>query len=189
MKKIVLIALVFLIQGCISSKFVSSKLLDEDLSLSGKTIKAYNTLDIRTEEFGEKMLASLNQQIISIFENKKIITTVLNFKDSKVGSRYMVSGSGTVPIEDFVDQYESQESEEGVNYRLLVIPSQMTVSGAWRFFNITWILEDVKTGLPVWKGISRGEHLVQFHINEMPEKRASLIVESLFSELEKSNVF
>lgn len=189
MKSVFLLSLAFLLQGCISSKFVSSSLIDKQLKLEGEIVYIYNTLDIRTEEFSQEMLVFLNQQIVSRFKEKNVSTNVFNFKESKVGTTYMVAGSGTIPIDQFTSQYKSQEVDNNVNFRLLVIPSQMTVSGPWRFFTISWILVDVDTGLVVWKGVSKGEHLVQFTINEMAEKRASQIVDGLFAELEKAKLF
>lgn len=65
----------------------------------------------------------------------------------------------------------------------------MTISGAWRFFDVTWILEEASSDSTVWRGVSQGEHLVSWNIDEMYEARASQIVESLFAELERSNMF
>lgn len=188
MRFILLIASVVFLQACVSSKFVSSKVLEQELNLKGKSVVTYNTLDIRTSELGEAMLESLNSQLQQRFSQKNVKADVLNFKSSKIGTSYMVAGSGIVPMEEFVAQYKEKEAEDNVDYRLLILPSQMTVSGAWRFFDITWILVDVRTERTVWQGVSKGEHLVQWSINEMPEKRAALIVDSLFAELEKAKV-
>ncbi|WP_126777489.1 hypothetical protein [Aliidiomarina sanyensis] len=168
---------------------MASELIQEDLKLTGTNIVAYNMLDIRAGELSHQMLGSLNRQLISEFEKRNVDAVVREFRRSDAGTAYVVSGSGRIPLREFVTQYAQNEQDTSVKYRLLIIPSHMTISGAWRFFDVTWILEEVSSDSTVWRGVSQGEHLVSWNIDEMYEARASQIVESLFAELERSNMF
>lgn len=189
MKKLAPICLMFALSACVSNKFVASNKIDNNLNLKNSTIHAYSMLDIRESEFGEKMLSSLNANISEKFKSRGIESTVNVFKESKTAQLFSISNSGVLPVEEFVKEKTNEENISNVKYRLIILPSQMTVSGSWRFFKITWILQDAKTSKMVWKGISQGEHLVQFSVNESPDSRAEIISKSLFAQLDAANVF
>ncbi|MBV1928263.1 MAG: hypothetical protein KUG81_01970 [Gammaproteobacteria bacterium] len=189
---LVVICMLFM-QGCVSNKFESSQLIYNELELTEKNVVAYSALDIREEQFGDKMLSSFKEQLISRFDKYGVKTTVLNYNDSEVGTAPYVSGkmSGSVSfsMDKFISQYQNLEVKNSADYRLSIIPSKMTISGSLIDFDITWLLIDAKSNLLVWKGVSKGTHNVMFSANEMPEMRALLLVDSLFSELNGSNIF
>jgi hypothetical protein len=185
MYKVVFVLVVALIQGCASNKFVQTKIYQDGISLKGKSMYVYSFMDIRDSEFGANMLKSLNKQLISGFEVEGTKVDVLDFSDSEAAMSYSMSNSGQLPVEAFISKNQDAEQFFNADYRLLIVPSQMTLQGAWKHYDVRWNLIDAKTNKIVWRAISEGSHLTGMHNDENPDGRAKTILKGLFLQLKK----
>jgi len=183
MYKVVLVLLFVLIQGCASNKFTKTEIYQDGVSLKGQSILVYSFLDIRKKEFGTKMLKSLNNQLISGFQAENINAEVIDFLDSEAALSFSISNSGQLPVEAFVNKNMENENAFGSHFRLIIIPSQMTIQGANKHYEIRWNLVDSNTNTVVWKAFSEGSHSTWAHTDENPEGRAKAMLKYFFLNL------
>lgn len=188
MYKVVFFLIIALLQGCASNKFVQTKVYQDGISLNGKSVYVYSFMDIRDSEFGTKMLQSLDNQLISGFENEGVKAKVLDFLDSEAAISFSMSNSGELPLDAFVLKNQKDENSFGANFRLIIIPSQMTLQGAWKYYDVRWSLIDAKTNKIVWRAMSEGSHLTGMYNDENPDGRAQTILKELFLQLKKDKL-
>jgi hypothetical protein len=142
------------------------------------------------------MLMEFNRQLPAALEKRGVKSKVLPFKASELGRSFSMTeytsganGSGiNIPIKRTISLNAPDEKLLGAEYRLIVFPSQMTISGVWQFYDVRWDLVEVKTGRIFWTTTSHGKHLVGWKNDEQPEARAKTIVTSVLAEFGKSNL-
>ena len=188
MYKVVLLFLIVFLQGCASNSFVQTKTYQNGISLKDQSIYVYSFLDIRDNQFGSNMLKMLDEYIISDFQSENADVKVVRFLDSKIAKLHSVTNDTELPIDGFILENLENEQNFSANYRLIIIPSKMRLQGAWKHYDITWQLQNVKTNMIAWKAISEGSHLTTFYPDENPDERAKKIIDSLFIQLKKDKL-
>jgi hypothetical protein len=180
---------ILVLAACATNEFSQTRSLVNGLSLKNSKIIAYSFLDVRDAEFGPSMLNEFDRQLADELLKSGITLSILRFKDSALGQQYSFTNSGMqIPVRDTIVANLANERSMGADYRLIIFPSQMTLRGAWKFYDVRWDLLDVRTGKRVWSTTSRGRHLTAWKSDELPEARAKTMVDGIVEELRKSNL-
>lgn len=161
--------------------------------LTGASIYAYSFLDVREDVYTPKVLDQIKTDLAERFGLIGAKLTSLAFKDTEVARRYSSAvrpglNSTYVPVELVMLRNRGQEREAGAKYRLLIFPSNYTVSGSWRFYEIRWELIEVRSGRRVWGYTYSGKHLVLWRSSENSKARSKKIVDALFAQLVKDRL-
>jgi hypothetical protein len=155
------------------------------LSLKGEPVFVYSFLDIRKDEFGAKILAQFHSQLMDALKAGGVSPQLVLFADTTQGSlfvpaRKIANGQHTFerpPVLQTVHDNDAREKAAGTHYRLLVLPANYEVAGAWRYYTVRWIVMDAATDRILWKGDYKGSHLVMMRTNENSEGRGRKLVE------------
>jgi len=115
-------------------------------------------LDVRTGELGPNLLNEFDRQLTQQLAKSGITAKVLRFRDSEPGKQYSFTSTGM------------QIPEITTDYRLVIFPSQLTVAGAWRHYDVRWDLMDARNGKLVWSTQSK------------------TIVDGIIAEMQKSSL-
>jgi hypothetical protein len=168
---------------------ISTAPIAEGTSLKGAKLFSYSFLDVRDTEFGPSMLSEIDKQLAAELGKSNIVMKTLRFKDSEPAKFFVSTNAGmTVPVKQVLDSNAPEEVKFGADYRLVIFPSKMTLSGAWKFYDIRWDVFDVKTGKRVWGSISQGKHLTMWKADEDPQGRAKTIIDAVVGEMRKGGV-
>ena len=188
-RRIAILAMAATLVGCATNEFKTIASPTNGPSIRGSKIYAYSFLDLRDAELGPTMLSQIDLQLIQSLANASVSVKVLRFKDSDIGRSYATTNSGmSVPVRQTIESNSQEEKAYGAAYRLVIFPSKMTLSGAWKFYDIRWDLIDVKSGNRVWSSSSQGKHLTMWKNDEEPEARAKVIVDGVIAEFKKSGL-
>jgi hypothetical protein len=175
--------------ACATNKFTKTQSLVNGVSLANSRIFVYSFLDIRDAEFGPNMLIEFDKQFIRDLKKSAVTAKVLRFKDSEAGKYFSFTNGGvSIPIRETLEKNADKERELNADYRLIIFPSKMTLSGAWKFYDIKWELISVKTGERVWATTSQGKHLNAWKNDEEPVARAKTIVDGIVTEMRSSKL-
>ena len=159
-------------------------------SLRDSFVYIYNFLDVREAEYGDKVLAQFDRQLIEALGKSHAGARVLRFRDSPVmrqsGQTY--TGVTNVPVAETIIANLADERAMGARYRLIVFPSSYSLAGAWRFYEVRWMLMDIRTGRRVWSYLYKGKHMVMWRTNENSEARGRKLVNAAWSELQKAGL-
>lgn len=157
--------------------------------LQGSSVYVYSFLDVRQNEYTSKVLDQFDADLTARLSGLTIGSNILRFRNSKMnradefyaGSQNLESRA--VPVMETV--YSNLREERGTHarFRLIVFPSSYTVSGAWRFYEIRFILMDAETGARLWSYDYSGKHMVMMKNSENAEGRSKKILDKLFVEL------
>lgn len=157
--------------------------------LQGSSVYVYSFLDVRQNEYTAKVLDQFDADLTARLSGLKIGSNILRFRNSKMnradefyaGSHNLESRA--VPVMETV--YSNLREERGTHarFRLIVFPSSYTVSGAWRFYEIRFILMDAETGARLWSYDYSGKHMVMMKNSENAEGRSKKILDKLFVAL------
>ena len=189
LKHLLAAAWVVVLSACAANEFVQTKTHVDSLSIRNSKLFIYSFLDVRTGELGPSLLDEFDRQLTQQLSKSGVTVAILRFKDSEPGKQYSFTSSGMqIPVRDTIVQNASNERAMGSDFRLIIFPSQMTVSGAWRFYNVRWDLVETRTGKLVWSTSSRGKHMNAWKNDEDPETRAKTIVDGIVEEMRKSNL-
>ncbi len=166
------------------------------LSLRGEPIFVYSFLDIRKAEFGDKVLAQFHSQLIDALKASEVNPQVLLFADTMQGSLFVPSrkafnGQKTYdapPVLQTIHDNASREQAVKARYRLLVLPANFELRGAWRYYTVRWIVMDAATDRILWRGDYKGSHLVMMRTNENSEGRGRKLVEGGLALMRSANL-
>ncbi|HIV71030.1 MAG TPA: hypothetical protein H9903_08880 [Candidatus Aquabacterium excrementipullorum] len=176
--------------GCATNSFRTMKPAAAGLSLKNTKVYAYSFLDLRDHEFGASMLGEIDRQLVEVLGQSGVTLKVLRFRESDIGRSFtMTSGGMYVPVRQTVESNAGPEKAFGTTYRLTIFPQKITLTGAWKHYEIRWDLFDVRTGQMVWSSLSEGKHLTLWKNDEQPQERAKTIVDSAVAEMKQSGLF
>ena len=185
-RRVVALGLSAALAGCATHQFTTTGPAAAGFSIRNTKVFAYSFLDLRDAEFGASMLAEVDKQLTQALAKSGVTVKVLRFKDSDVGHSFSATSGGmTVPVRQTIESNAKEEQALRADYRLIIFPSKMTLSGAWKFYDIRWELIEVRTGTRVWSSVSQGKHLTMWKNDEDPEGRAKTIVEGAIGEMKK----
>jgi hypothetical protein len=167
----------------------ASQTIVSSQSLAGKKVYVYDFLDIRKEEYTPKVLDQIEGQLNTLLTQHNISSTLIRFRNTADGQFYADnSTSSVIPVQQIVEHNFSKEEEFSADYRLIVFPSRYEVFGAWRYYNIRWVVMDAYSGKSVFEYEYSGRHLVMWSNGENSESRGRKIIDALSQELSKAGL-
>ncbi len=188
-RRALLIGAVIAMAGCATNQFSGTRNVSPGASLSGARLQIYSFLDIRDVEFGPNMLAEVDRQLATALESASVTVQNLRFKSSDPGKYFSSTNSGMrIPVRETIESNLAAETSFSATHRLIVFPSKMTLSGLWKFYDVTWELYESKSGKLVWATTSHGKHMNAWKNDEDPEVRAKTIVDGILNEFRSSKL-
>jgi hypothetical protein len=189
-RRVLLIACSLSLAACAANQFSKTQSLVNGVSLKGSRVFVYSFLDIRDNEFGLNMLTEVDKQLTQALQKSDVTARVLRFRDSETGKYFplLTNGGVSIPIRQTFASNATAEQELGADYRLVIFPKKMTLSGAWKFYEISWELISTKSGERVWMTTSQGKHINAWKNDEDPVERAKTIVDGIVVEMRKSQL-
>jgi len=189
LKGVLAAACLALLPACATNEFLQTKTHVEGLSLKNTKLYIYSFLDVRTGELGPNLLDEFDRQLTQQLAKSGITAKVLRFRDSEPGKQYSFTSTGMqIPVRDTIVQNLANERAMATDYRMVIFPSQLTVAGAWRHYDVRWDVMDARNGKVVWSTQSKGKHMNAWKADEEPEARAKTIVDGIVAEMQKSNL-
>lgn len=184
-KWIAALAAAVVLNACATANF-SAK--GEGPALTGSHVYIYSFIDVRNNDLGPRMIAQVNEQLRARLAEYGVETRLVTFRETSYGRYTSVTGSVAVPVPQIVEQNARAEQEFGADYRLVIMPTQITIYDAAQNYQITWDLFDVNTGEIVWSSSMRGNRTVWYSADEDAEGRAATIVDGLINQMVASNM-
>lgn len=158
-------------------------------SLRDSVVYIYNFLDLRQEQYGDKVLAQFDGQLTERLDHLGTRAKVLRYRNSPAmqasGANF---GSTMVPVAETIFANLADEAATGAKYRLIVFPASYTLAGAWRFYEVRWVLVDVRTNRKLWSYLYKGKHLVMWRTNENAVSRGRKLVDAAWGELARAGL-
>lgn len=184
-----LLLIATLLSACASNSFKYANPAPAGVSLKNSKVYAYSFLDIRDSDLGADMVKEIGTQLVLAMKKEGVTLEFLPFKESVVGHAFSSSGgSMTIPLRQTIANNRQKETAFAPQYRLVIFPSQMRVSGAWKFYDIRWDLSRASDGELLWQNTSQGKHMTLWTNDESPESRAKEYVETIIEGFRSSGL-
>lgn len=158
--------------------------------LQGSFVYVYSFLDVREGEYTSKVLDQFDSDLTARLQAQAIGSKILRFERSAASSNEFYAGgsvngneSRSIPVMETVFRNLADEAAAKARFRLIVFPSRYTVAGAWRFYEIRFVLMDARSNRRVMDYIYSGKHLVMLKNSENAGARSKKILDHLFEEL------
>lgn len=153
--------------------------------LKGTSVYVYSFLDIRKAEFGEQVLAQFHRQMLDALRKEGVSPQLQLFGDSFVGSLWVPSTKvfngqrvqENAPVLETIAANLERERAAGSRYRLLILPAEFELIGAWRHYTVRWMIMDTATDQIGWRRDYKGKHLTMWRTNENAEGRGRKLTE------------
>ena len=188
-RRALLIGAAIALAGCATNQFSGTRSVSPGVTLSGARLQIYSFLDLRDVEFGPNMLAEVDRQLATALGAASVSVQNLRFKSSDPGRYFSSTNAGMrVPVRETIDSNRASELSFAATHRLIIFPSKMTLSGAWKFYDVTWELYETNSGKLVWSTTSHGKHLNAWKNDEDPQVRAKTIVDGVMNEFRTSKL-
>lgn len=157
-------------------------------SIRGKSVYIYSFLDLREAEYTRKLLDAINGGLSGRLNQIGTQSAILEYRKTLQGefvadSSGQGSSSTAVPVRAIIEGNAEAEAAAGSQLRLVIFPSRYDVVGAWRYYNIRWLLVDIRSNRPVWSYEYQGKHMVWWSDKENSAARADKILDAAFSDL------
>lgn len=187
--KLCLVSIMAMLAGCVINNFDVAQPVASGVTLKSENLYIYSFLDLRASAFGPTTLEEFNKQLLQQLNASSVTAKVLNFKDSDVGHSYIATNSGMyIPIGQTIKDNLQDEKTFGARYRLVIFPTEVDFRGAWKFFDLRWVLYDTQTNKVVWETISHGKKNDFWSTNEDPQNRGGILAKGIMDALRKSNL-
>jgi hypothetical protein len=156
--------------------------------LQNSKIYVYSFLDVREEYYSGKVLDQLDADLVGRLGEDMISLRILRFKNSPIGETYSAAqglgqDSTMIPVGPVIEQNQADEKAFDARYRLIIFPANFSSVGAWRYYDIRWLLIDAKTGARLWNHLYSGKHLVMWSDSENAVARSKKILDELIKSL------
>ena len=158
--------------------------------LSGSFVYVYSFLDVRQNEYTPKVLGQFDDDLTTRLNAAGISSKILRYTESAKGKDEFVAAktqvgddSRAVPVAETIGGNLADERTTKARFRLIVFPANFTLSGAWRFYEIRFILMDTATNKRLLEYTYSGQHLVMMRDSENAQARSRKILDAAFAEL------
>jgi len=158
--------------------------------LSGSFVYVYSFLDVRQNEYTPKVLGQFDDDLTTRLNAAGISSKILRYTESAKGKDEFVAAktqvgddSRAVPVAETIGGNLADERTTKARFRLIVFPANFTLSGAWRFYDIRFILMDTATNKRLLEYTYSGQHLVMMRDSENAQARSRKILDAAFAEL------
>jgi hypothetical protein len=151
-------------------------------------IYIYSFLDLREIEFTRKVLDALDSGLKDRLHAVNADATILEYRQTPQGeflsdSLSVGQSSTAVPVRAVIAANATQEAATGAKLRMVIFPSRYDVAGAWRFYDIRWLIYAVGSNKPVLDYTYHGKHLVMLKNSENATGRANKLLDAVFDEM------
>jgi hypothetical protein len=178
------------LSACATARFESAAQPGAVVPLiSGSQVYVYSFLDIRNADLGAPMVAAVHQQLVARLAEHGVEALVLTYGAATGKPVDLGTGTVRVPVERVVQGNSEVEAGFGADYRLIILPARMTLTGAGQNYRIDWTLVEVATGRAVWSTILRGGRTVWWNTSEDAEGRAAMFVNGAMAEMASAGMF
>lgn len=159
--------------------------------LRGNLVYIYSFLDVREDGYTATVLDQFDADLMARLESVSSSGKILRFKQSRLsktdefhaGGSLHGSESRSIPVMQTIAANQQDEIASNARYRLIVFPSNYVLSGAWRHYEIRFVLIDAITDSRVMSYNYSGRHMVLFKNSENAAARSKKIVDALFAQL------
>ncbi|WP_447726492.1 hypothetical protein [Sphingomonas koreensis] len=159
--------------------------------LRGNFVYIYSFLDVREDGYTTKVIDQFDADLIARLGTVSASGKILRFKQSKLnrteeffaGGSLDGSESRAIPVMQTIASNLQNEIAANARYRLIIFPSNYIVSGAWRHYEIRFVLMDTITNSRVMNYDYSGRHMVLFSSSENAAARSKKIIDALFAQL------
>jgi len=160
------------------------------VKLPDSTIYVYSFLDVREKEYTPKVLDRFDAALTERFGALKVSTKILRYNKVKekqgeffANNTSFGASSQTIPVEQTIYRNLAEERAAQARYRLVIFPANFESAGAWRYYEIRFVLMDTQGGRRVFEYSYTGRHMVLLNESENSEARSTKILDAFFSEL------
>jgi hypothetical protein len=162
--------------------------------LNHRFVYVYNFLDLRSDQFGVKVLDQIEEQLKNRLLSSSVQVKVMRSKASPYSSREVpgeywganykaASTTNMIPVGEIVNSNASDEASVLAEYRLIVFPSEFSIEGFWNYYNIKWVVMEIPSGKTVWSFNYSGRHMTVFKTDENAVGRGKKIVDAAMADL------
>lgn len=189
MKIILVFIIVFLTSSCASPPEFKTGIQSRATSPINN-IYMYSFLDLRVDIIGRNTLNLFEKYISHEFKTRGIPTELLSFNTANMGdSALLEDGNGVeVPIGKVIKKNIGNEIAFSTDYRLIIFPSYVRTGTGIVSYQIRWDLVKAKTGERIWSANSWTSNTIWMSNDEVPERRAKVLIDGLFSQLEREGL-
>jgi hypothetical protein len=177
------------VAACATANFQTNTKIETSARLPGAGVFIYSFLDLRDQDFGAAMVQQVNAQLVAQLNARGVTTDIVTFRESSRGRATSVTGTVSIPVDNIIRDNLAREQVLGADYRLIIVPSDITIYGSNHSYRLIWDLIDVRTGEIVWSANMNGNRTVWWNQNEDAEGRAETFVSGLIAEMTSSGLF
>lgn len=163
---------------------------DSVAKIGGASVYVYSFLDVRQDEFTPKVLDNFDAALTSRFNGTTVSSKILRYAQAKqaagqFAARRSLQGSDNqmIPVAETILRNRADEESQKADYRLIIFPSNFVSSGAWRAYEIKFVLVNIANNQTVLDYTYQGRHMVVFKESENADGRTNKILESFFVEM------
>jgi hypothetical protein len=167
-----------------------------DVKLPGSLLYIYSFLDVRETEFTPKVLDQFDAALTARLGALKVSSKILRYNKIKQDQGEFVanntsvgSDSRMIPVAQTIDRNLADERAAQARYRLIVFPANFETAGAWRFYEIRFILMDTADNRRAFEYVYKGKHMVMWKNSENADARSKKILDAAFVELQAKGFF
>lgn len=161
------------------------------VKLPGSLLYVYSFLDVRENEFTPKVLDQFDAALTARLGALKVSSKILRYNKVKQDEGEFVANNTSVgadsrmiPVAQTIDRNLADERAAQARYRLVVFPANFESAGAWRFYEIRFILMDTEDNRRLFEYVYTGKHMVILKNSENAEARSKKILDAAFVELQ-----
>lgn len=163
--------------------------------IGGAKVYVYSFLDVRETEFTQKVLDNFDAALTSRLGGTGVSSKILHYSqvkqaDGQFTARRSLEGSDNqaIPVEATILRNLDDERAQKADYRLIIFPSNFESTGAWRYYEIKFILVNIATNRTVLDYTYQGRHMVVFKNSENADARTKKILDSFFAEMKSKGL-
>lgn len=189
MKIVLIFIIAFLTASCASPPDFKTGLQSRETSPINN-VYMYSFLDLRVDIIGRNTLDLFEKYISHEFKERGIATKLLSFNTANMGgSALLEDGNGVeVPIGKVIETNIDKEMAFSTDYRLIIFPSYVRTGTGIVSYQIRWDIVKTKSGERIWSANSWTSNTIWMSNDEIPEKKAKVLVNGLFSQLESEGL-
>ncbi|MGE8134695.1 hypothetical protein ACQKO5_13865 [Novosphingobium subterraneum] len=177
--------------GCAEAQVAPSP----KIGISGQSVFVYSFLDLFPKSYTPPVTDQIVNDLGVALKYSGVDPTIREFRKSNVGNSYPFPKTlpiGTVtlnpPIEAMILEDYIAEKERNTKYRLIIFPTMFKSDGPWRFYDISWTLISIDSGMPIWNYTYHGSHMSILRNSENKVKRSRKIVDAAVEEMKKAGI-
>lgn len=156
--------------------------------LLGAPLYVYSFLEVRRDEMTPKVIEQFYADLATRLDAAGVRSKLHRYDPEAVGEfNAELTGKGpqstAIPVMRVIYNNRADEQAIGAPYRLIVFPSSYKVVGAWRYYDVRFVLMDTRFNRRLWSYTYSGRHLVLWSNSENAKARSEKILNALFEAM------